>query len=64
MPGRGLTAAGPLLQNGHNFREVGLHQCLSERKREGVTVRSLRVPSHVPSHSQTAANVRDFSPTA
>ena len=28
------------------------------------TVRSLRVPSHVPSHSQTAANVRDFSPTA
>src|SRR5260370_37698478 len=33
-------------------------------KGEGVPVRSLRVPSHVPSYPQTAAKVRDFSPTA
>src|SRR5207237_7238652 len=50
--------------NGQNFREVGLHQCRSERKGEGVPVRSLRVPSHVPSHPQTAAKVRGFSLTA
>src|ERR1700719_1985548 len=50
--------------NGQNFREVGLHQCPSERKGEGVPVRSLRVPSHVPSHPQTAAKVRGFSLTA
>ena len=50
--------------NGQNFREVGLHQCPSERKGEGVPVRSLRVPSHVPRHPQTAAKVRGFSPIA
>jgi len=50
--------------NGQNFREVGLHQCPSERKGEGVPVRRLRVPSHVPSHPQTAAKVRGFSPIA
>jgi hypothetical protein len=33
-------------------------------KGEGVPVRSLRVPSHVPSHPQTAAKVRGFSPIA
>jgi hypothetical protein len=43
---------------------VGLHQCPSERNGEGVPVRSLRVPSHVPSHPQTAAKVRGFSPIA
>src|SRR5205085_5289913 len=47
-----------------NFRVVGLHQCPSERKGEGVPVRSLDVPSHVPSHPQTAAKVRGFSPIA
>ena len=50
--------------NGQNFREVGLRQCPSERKGEGVPVRSLRVPSHVPRHPQTAAKVRGFSPIA
>jgi hypothetical protein len=50
--------------NSHNFREVGLHQCPSERRGENVPVRSLRVPSHVPSHPQTAAKVRGFSPIA
>ena len=49
---------------GQNFREVGLHQCPSERKGEGGPVRSLYVPSHVPSHPQTAARVRGFSPIA
>ena len=49
---------------GQNSREVGLHQCPSERKGEGGPVRSLRVPSHVPSHPQTAAKVQGFSPTA
>ena len=43
---------------------MGLHQCPSERKGEGVPVRSLRVPSHVPSPPQTAAKVRGFSPIA
>jgi hypothetical protein len=43
---------------------VGLHQCPSERKGEGVPVRSLRVPSHVPRQPQTAAKVRGFSLTA
>ena len=50
--------------NGQNFREVGLHQCPSERKGEGVPVRSRHVPSHVPSHTTTAAKVRGFSLTA
>ena len=50
--------------NGRNLREVGLHQCPSERNGEGVPARSLRVPSHVPSHPQTAAKVRGFSPIA
>ena len=50
--------------HGQNFREVGLHQCPSERTGEGAPVRRLRVPSHVPSHSQTAAKVRGFSPIA
>jgi hypothetical protein len=44
-----------------SFREVGLHQCPSERKGEGGPVRRLHVPSHVPSHPQTVAKVRDFS---
>ena len=50
--------------NGQNLREVGLHQCPSERNGEGVPVRSLRVPSHVPSQPQTAAKVRGVSPIA
>jgi hypothetical protein len=58
------TAAARRLQTGRNLREVGLHQCPSERKGEGVPVRSLRVPSHVPSHPLTAAKVRGFSPIA
>ena len=33
-------------------------------KREGVSVRRLHVPSHVHGHTQTAAKVRGFSPTA
>ena len=33
-------------------------------KGEGVPVRRLHVPSHVPSHPQTAAKVRGFSPIA
>src|SRR4051794_13738430 len=33
-------------------------------KGEGARVRRLRVPSHVPSHPQTAAKVRGFSLTA
>ena len=37
---------------------------MSERKGEGVPVRSLRVPSHVPRQPQTAAKVRGFSPIA
>jgi hypothetical protein len=50
--------------NGRNLREVGLHQCPSERKGEGGPVRRLHVPSHVPSHPQTAAKVRGSSLTA
>src|ERR1700730_14802329 len=50
--------------NGQSFREVGLHQCPSERKGEGGPVRRLHVTSHVPSHPQTAAKVRGFSLTA
>src|SRR2546423_5974416 len=52
------------LQTVRTFQEVGLHQCPSERKGEGGPVRSLCVPSHVPSHPQTAAKVRGFSLTA
>jgi len=52
-----------VVANGLSFPEVGLHQCPSEKKGEGVPVRSLHVPSHVPSHPQTAAKVRGFSPT-
>jgi hypothetical protein len=53
-----------VLRYGQNFLEVGLHQCRSERKGEGGPVRSLHVPSHVPSHLQNAAKVRGFSRTA
>ena len=65
MPqGRGSTAARASFANGRNLREVGLHQCPLERNGKGVPVGSLRVPSHVPSHPQTAAKVRGFSLTA
>ena len=64
MPRPRPTAAARRFANGQNFREVGLHQCPSERKGEGVPVRRLRVPSHVPSQPQTAAKVRGFSPIA
>jgi hypothetical protein len=53
-----------VIANGENFREVGLHQCPSERKVERGPVRSPNVPSHVPNHLQNAAKVRGFSPTA
>jgi hypothetical protein len=43
---------------------VGLHQCRSEKNAQGEPIRSLHVSSHVPSHAQTAAKVRGFSPTA
>ena len=43
---------------------MGLYQCPSERNGEGGPVRRLYVPSHVPSHPQTAAKVRGFSPIA
>ena len=63
-----LAAAPPrprvVLRQGQNLPEVGLHQYPSERKGEGGPVRSLHVPSHVPSHPQNAAKVRDFSRTA
>src|SRR5438105_13401474 len=64
MPQAAAPPRPRVFANGQNFREVGLHQCPSERKGEGVPVRSLRVPSHVPSHPQTAAKVRGFSPIA
>src|SRR4051794_663427 len=64
MPQAAAHRGGASVANGQNFREVGLHQCPSERRGEEVPVRSLRVPSHVPSHPQTAAKVRGFSPTA
>jgi hypothetical protein len=65
MPqGRGSTAARASFANGRNLPDVGLHQCPSERRGEGVPVGSLRVPSHVPSQPQTAAKVRGFSPIA
>ena len=35
-----------------------------EKGRRRVPVRSLRVPSHVPCHPQTAAKVRGFAPIA
>jgi hypothetical protein len=53
-----------VLRQAQNLPEVGLHQCPSERKGEGGPVRSLHVPSHVPSHPQNAAKVRGFSPSA
>jgi hypothetical protein len=58
-----LTAAPRVICKRQNFREVGLHQCPSERKGEGVLVRSLHAPSHVPSQPQNAAKVRGFSPS-
>jgi hypothetical protein len=57
-------AAARRLQKVRTFQEVGLHQCPSERKGEEAPVCSLPVPSHVPSHPQTAAKVRGFSPIA
>jgi hypothetical protein len=62
--GRGPTAARASFVNGQIFREVGLHQCPSERKGQEVPVRGLHVPSHVPSHRHNAAKVRGFSRTA
>jgi hypothetical protein len=59
-PNRGRAS----FANGQNFREVGLHQCPSERKGEEGPVRFLQVPSHVPSQPQTAAKVPGFSLTA
>src|SRR5204862_2127821 len=58
------TAAPRIICKRQNFPEVGLHQCPSERKGERGPVRSLHVPSHVPSPPQNAAKVRGFSRTA
>src|SRR5438874_498165 len=58
------TAAPRIICKRQNFPEVGLHQCPSERKGEGGPVRSLHVPSHVPSQPQNAAKVRGFSLSA
>jgi hypothetical protein len=64
-PGRGRTTGRVvILRQGQNLPEVGLHQCPSERKGEGGPVRSLHVPSHVPSPPENAAKVRGFSRTA
>src|SRR5438309_2850546 len=52
------------LQTVRTFGRWDCIKCPSERKGEGVPVRSLGVPSHVPSHPQTAAQVRGFSPIA
>jgi len=52
------------LANSQNFREVGLHQCPSERNGEVVPIRRQYACSHVPSQPQTAAKVRGFSVTA
>jgi hypothetical protein len=63
-PGRGPIASARHLQTARTF---GRWDCINARQRErgeGVPVRSLHVPSHVPSHPQTAAKVRGFSPTA
>jgi hypothetical protein len=57
------TAAPRVICKRQNFREVRLHQCPSEKKSEGVLVRSLHVPSHVPSHPQNAAKERGPSPS-
>ena len=64
MPRRGPYRGRASFANDRNFAEVGLHQCPSERKGEGGPVRSLHVPSHVPSHPQNAAKVRAFARTA
>src|SRR5205814_6777741 len=58
------AAAHRIICKRQKFPEVGLHQCPSERKGEGGPVRSLHVPSHVPSHPQNAAKVRGFSLSA
>src|SRR5438045_9403814 len=63
-PRRDPTALRVVLRQGQNLLEVGLHQCPSERKGEGGPVRSLHVPSHVPSQPQNAAKVRGFSLSA
>jgi hypothetical protein len=64
VPQAAATAGRASLQTIRNFREVGLHQCPSERKGEGGPGSQPAGPSHVPSHPQTAAKVRGFSPTA
>ena len=58
------TAAARRLQK---VRTFGRWDCINARQRErakGSRFRSLRVPSHVPSHPHTAAKVRGFSPIA
>src|SRR5438045_7102722 len=63
-PRRDPTALRVVLRQGQNLLEVGLHQGPSERKGEAGPVRSLHVPSHVPSHPQNSAKLRGFSRTA
>jgi hypothetical protein len=58
-PAAGPTAACALFSL--SFPTVGLHQYPSERKGEGVAVRSLHVPSHVPGHPADRRQVRGFS---
>src|ERR1700731_1393503 len=63
-PGRGPTAAARRLQT---VRTFGRWDCINARQRERAKesrFAALRVPSHVPSHPQTAAKVRGFSPIA
>jgi len=58
------TAAGRHLQK---VRTFGRWDCINARQRETAKesqFAACTTPSHVPSHSQTAAKVRGFSPIA
>ena len=48
------------LANGLSFREVGLHQCPTEKNSQGVTARGQRVPSHVPNPHADRRGCRAF----
>ena len=57
----GLTRGRTSFANGQNFREVGLRQCLSEKKGKVASGCAWPVPSQVPVHRPSAAKPRGSS---
>ena len=64
MPEAAVSPRLRVVANGLSFPRWDCINALQRKMAKAAPVRGLLVPSHVPSHTQTAAKVRGFSPIA